>query len=200
MTRIGFSAAKARLLAIAPPASSARTIDRFGARDILVDNAGVNTFVHRVDIDLFLIEEWHSIISVDLDGLFLASRGALKRLLERGGGGISVNIASVVGLAAKAGIIHRVRSMALELGAKGVRVNAVAPGSIMTDGARKVFDGEDGSFHARMQALMDHIPLARPGTVDEIVERVLFLAAPESRYVKGHGMTIDGGWTAGYMM
>ncbi|MBZ9938418.1 SDR family oxidoreductase [Mesorhizobium sp. BR1-1-16] len=187
-----------------------RAVERFGQIDILVNNAGVNTFAHRVDIDAFPTEEWHRIISVDLDGLFLVSRSALRPMLARGEGGAIVNIASVVGLAAmrlqspfvaaKAGIIHLTRSMALELGAKGIRTNAVAPGSIMTDGTKKLFYGENGQFHARTQAFMDHIPLGRPGTLDEIAEAVLFLAAPESRYVNGHIMTVDGGWTAGYMM
>ncbi|HWJ75517.1 MAG TPA: SDR family NAD(P)-dependent oxidoreductase [Kaistia sp.] len=187
-----------------------RAVERFGRIDILVNNAGVNTFAHRVDIDAFPTEEWHRIISVDLDGLFLVSRSALRPMLARGDGGAIVNIASVVGLAAmrlqspfvaaKAGIIHLTRSMALELGAKGIRTNAVAPGSIMTEGTKKLFYGENGQFHARTQAFMDHIPLGRPGTLDEIAEAVLFLAAPESRYVNGHIMTVDGGWTAGYMM
>lgn len=187
-----------------------QAVERFGRIDILVNNAGVNTFAHRVDIDAFPTEEWHRIISVDLDGLFLVSRSALRPMLARGEGGAIVNIASVVGLAAmrlqspfvaaKAGIIHLTRSMALELGAKGIRTNAVAPGSIMTEGTKKLFYGENGQFHARTQAFMDHIPLGRPGTLDEIAEAVLFLSAPESRYVNGHIMTVDGGWTAGYMM
>ncbi|MCX5494073.1 SDR family NAD(P)-dependent oxidoreductase [Kaistia dalseonensis] len=188
----------------------AKTVEHFGRLDILVNNAGVNTFAHRVDIDAFPTEEWHRIISVDLDGLFLVTRSALKPMLARGEGGRIVNIASVVGLAAmrlqspfvaaKAGIIHLTRSMALELGPKGVRANAVAPGSIMTEGTRQLFYGENGTFHARTQAFMDHLPLGRPGTLDEIAEAVLFLSAPESCYINGHIMTVDGGWTAGYMM
>ncbi|MDQ0473972.1 SDR family NAD(P)-dependent oxidoreductase [Labrys wisconsinensis] len=187
----------------------AATLARFGRLDILVNNAGVNTFAHRVDIDSFPTEEWHRIISVDLDGLFLVTRSAVKPMIERGGGRI-VNIASVVGLAAmrlqspfvaaKAGIIHLTRSMALELGPKGVRANAVAPGSIVTEGTRQLFYGEGGTFHNRARAFMDHIPLGRPGTLGEVAEAVLFLCAPESRYVNGHILTVDGGWTAGYMM
>jgi len=186
----------------------AATVERFGRLDILVNNAGVNTFAHRVDIDAFPTEEWHRIISIDLDGLFLVTRGASRAMLAGGGGGRIVNIASVVGLAAmrlqspfvaaKAGIVHLTRSMALELGARGINANAVAPGSIMTEGTRQLFYGDSGKFHARMQAFMDHIPLGRPGTVDEIAEAVLFLSAPESRYVNGHVLTVDGGWTAGF--
>jgi NAD(P)-dependent dehydrogenase (short-subunit alcohol dehydrogenase family) len=188
----------------------AATVEKFGALDILVNNAGVNTFAHRVEIDRFPVEEWHRIVSIDLDGLFLVTRSALKPMLEHGEGGRIVNIASVVGLAAmrlqcafvaaKAGIVHLTRAMALELGPRGVRANAIAPGSIMTDGTRQLFYGEGGTFHARTQAFMDHLPLGRPGTLEEIAEAALFLAAPESRYINGHVMTVDGGWTTGYMM
>jgi len=187
-----------------------RTVERFGRLDILVNNAGVNTLAHRVEIDAFPSEEWHRIVGVDLDGLFLMSRGALQPMLAGGRGGRIVNIASVVGLAAmrlqspfvaaKAGIIHLTRSMALELGPRGVRTNAVAPGSIMTELTKELFYGEGGKFHARTEAFMRHIPLGRPGTPEEIAEAVLFLAAPESSYINGQILTVDGGWTAGYMM
>jgi NAD(P)-dependent dehydrogenase (short-subunit alcohol dehydrogenase family) len=186
------------------------TLRQFGRLDILVNNAGVNTFANRVEIDSFPIDEWHRVVGIDLDGLFLMSRGALKPMLASGQGGRIVNIASVVGLAAmrlqspfvaaKAGIIHLTRSMALELGARGIAVNAIAPGSIMTEGTRQLFYGENGTFHNRTQAFMDHIPLGRPGTPEEIAEAVLFLSAPESNYVNGQVLTVDGGWTAGYMM
>jgi NAD(P)-dependent dehydrogenase (short-subunit alcohol dehydrogenase family) len=185
-------------------------LSRFGRLDILVNNAGVNTFKNRVEIDSFPLEEWDRVTGVDLDGLFLVTRRAVQPMLESGRGGRIINIASVVGLAAmrlqspfvaaKAGIIHLTRSMALELGPKGVLVNAVAPGSIITEGTKQLFYGEDGSFHARMQQFMQHIPLGRPGTREEIAEAVLFLAAPESDYINGHILTVDGGWTAGYMM
>ena len=183
---------------------------RFGGIDILINNAGVNTLAHRVNVDAFPVEEWHRIIGVDLDGLFLVSRRIVGGMLGSGRGGRVVTIASVVGLAAmrlqspfvaaKAGIIHLTRSMALELAPKGVTVNAVAPGSIMTDGTRQLFYGDNGRFHNRTQAFMDHLPLGRPGTVHEIAEAVLFLASPASRYVNGQVLTVDGGWTAGFMM
>jgi NAD(P)-dependent dehydrogenase (short-subunit alcohol dehydrogenase family) len=188
----------------------AATVDKFGRLDILVNNAGVNTFAHRVEIDRFPVEEWHRIVSIDLDGLFLVTRNAVKPMLERGEGGRIINIASVVGLAAmrlqsafvaaKAGIVHLTRAMALELGPRGIRANAIAPGSIVTEGTKQLFYGEGGKFHARTQAFMDHIPLSRPGTLEEIAEAALFLSAPESRYVHGHILTVDGGWTTGFMM
>ena len=187
-----------------------RTVQRFGRLDILVNNAGVNTLAHRVNIDAFPTEEWHRIVGIDLDGLFLMSRAALKPMLAAGRGGRIVNIGSVVGLAAmrlqspfvaaKAGIIHLTRSMALELGPQGVLTNAVAPGSVMTEGTKKLFYGENGKFHDKAASFMRHVPMGRPGTPEEIAEAVLFLSSPASAYVNGQILTVDGGWTAGYMM
>src|SRR5690606_15715287 len=127
--------------------------------DFLINNAGVNTHKHRVNIDQFPHEEWDRITSIDLDGLFLMSKAALQPMLKAERGGRIVNIASVLGLAAmrlqspfiaaKAGIIHVTRSMALELGPQGVTANAIAPGSIMSEGTRALFYGADGSFSAR---------------------------------------------------
>lgn len=183
------------------------TLARFGRLDILINNAGVNTLAHRVPIDAFPLTEWQRILDVDLTGLFLMSRAAAQPMLAQGSGRI-VNIASVAGLtplrlqspfvAAKAGVINLTKSMALELGPRGVLVNAIAPGSILTDGTRKLFYGEDGKFRAHAEALLAHIPLHRPGTVEEVAHAALFLAAPQSSYINGHILTVDGGWTAGY--
>lgn len=184
-------------------------IQKFGRLDILVNNAGVNTIAHRVDLDKFPVEEWRRIVGVDLDGVFLVSRAALPPMLRQGFGRI-VNIASTVGLAAlrlqspfvaaKAGVIHLTRSMALELGPKGVLVNAIAPGSVVTEVTRRLFYAPDGSFQGRTADFMAHIPLGRPGRPEEIAQAALFLAAPENDYVNGHILTVDGGWTAGFMM
>jgi NAD(P)-dependent dehydrogenase (short-subunit alcohol dehydrogenase family) len=185
------------------------TLAAFGRLDILVNNAGVNTLKHRVPIDAFPVEEWRRITGVDLDGPFLMSRAALAPMLERGYGRI-VNIASTVGLAAlrlqspfvaaKAGIIHLTRSMALELAPRGVLVNAIAPGSTVTEVTRKLFYSADGSFQAQAARMLAHVPLGRPGTPEEIAQAALFLASPENRYVNGHIMVVDGGWTAGAMI
>jgi len=188
----------------------AEVIDRYGRLDILVNNAGVNSFVHRVNIDAFPLEEWERITRIDLDGLYLMSHAALQPMVRQGEGGRIINIASVVGLAAmrlqspfvaaKAGIIHMTRSMALELGPQGILTNAIAPGSIMSEGTRSLFYGADGKFAGRTEEFMRHLPLGRPGTAEEIAEAVLFLASPGASYINGQILAVDGGWTAGYMM
>jgi NAD(P)-dependent dehydrogenase (short-subunit alcohol dehydrogenase family) len=183
------------------------TVDRFGRLDILVNNAGVNTAKHRVTIDEFPRQEWDRLLSVDLTGLFEVSQAAARVMREQKSGRI-INIASIVGLvplrlqcafaAAKAGVVNLTKAMALELAPKGILVNGIAPGSILTDGTRQLFYGSNGQFHDSVQKLIDHIPLGRPGTGDEIAVAVLFLADPENSYTNGHILTVDGGWTAGY--
>jgi NAD(P)-dependent dehydrogenase (short-subunit alcohol dehydrogenase family) len=186
----------------------AETLRQFGRLDILVNNAGVNTLAHRVNIDQFPTEEWERILRVDLTGLFYVSRAGAKPMLAQRSGRI-INIASVLGLvparlqspfvAAKAGVINLTKSMALELGSQGVLVNCIAPGSILTEGTRKLFYDADGKFNERMQTMLAHIPLGRPGTGEEVAHAALFLAAPESSYINGAVLTVDGGWLAGYI-
>jgi 3-oxoacyl-[acyl-carrier protein] reductase len=90
------------------------------------------------------------------------------------------------------------RSMALELGPQAILVNAVAPGSTLTRGTEALFYGPDGAYSEKAQSLLSHIPLGRPARVEEIAHAVLFLAAPESSYITGAVLVVDGGWTAGY--
>jgi len=179
----------------------------FGRLDILVNNAGINTLAHRVTFDEFPRDEWDRILAVDLTGLFEVSKAAAQFMRRQGSGRI-INIASIAGIvplrlqcayvAAKAGVVNLTRAMAIELGPHGILVNAIAPGSILTDGTRRLFYAEDGSFHAHAQRMLDHVPLGRPGLPEEIAVAALFLADPENSYTNGHILTVDGGWTAGY--
>jgi len=182
-------------------------MDRFQRLDIVVNNAGINTMRHRVTIDEFPRDEWDKIIAVDLTAVYEVSRAATQIMKKQRRGRI-INISSIGGVvplrlqcaftAAKAGLNNLTRAMAIELGRDGILVNAIAPGSIMTEGTRKLFYGKDGLFHENVQRLIDHIPLGRPGTTDEIAHAALFLAAPENTYLTGHILVVDGGWTAGY--
>ena len=186
----------------------ARVIERFGRIDILINNAGIGVpAAERKTIDQFSLQAWDALLKVDLTGVFLMSREVSRAMIVRQSGRI-INIASVLGLvparlqssyiAAKAGVVNLTKAMALELAPHGVLVNAVAPGSTQTKGWEKwIHDAgsEAQDLHAR---LMSHIPLGRPGTTQEMANAVLFLAAPESSYITGHVLTVDGGWTAGY--
>ena len=188
-------------------AVAAEVAAHFGALQILVNNAGINTTSGRVPIHEYSLADWDSIIEVDLKGVFSVSRAVVPHILASGGGRI-VNISSIAGLvplrlqsafvAAKAGVVNLTKSMALELGTQGSLVNAGAPGSTLTRGTEKLFYGQDGNYSEQAANLLSHIPLGRPAKVEEIAAAVLFLVAPEASYVNGSVITVDGGWTAGY--
>jgi NAD(P)-dependent dehydrogenase (short-subunit alcohol dehydrogenase family) len=180
---------------------------RFGRIDILVNNAGINTSRDRVPIHEFALDDWERIVQVDLTGVFITSRAVVPVMLKEGSGRI-VNISSIAGVvplrlqsayvAAKAGVINLTRSMALELGPHGILVNAVAPGSTLTRGTEALFYGADGTYSEKAASLISHIPLGRPARPEEIAHAVVFLTAPESSYINGAVLVVDGGWTAGY--
>ena len=185
-----------------------RVLRDLGHIDILVNNAGIGVpAAERKTIDEFSLQAWDALLKIDLTGLFLVSR-EVSRAMKLQKAGRIINIASVLGLvparlqssyiAAKAGVVNLTKAMALELAPHGVLVNAVAPGSTQTKGWEKwIHDAgsEAQDLHAK---LMSHIPLGRPGTTQEMANAVLFLAAPESSYITGHVLTVDGGWTAGF--
>ncbi|HEV8058439.1 MAG TPA: SDR family oxidoreductase [Gemmataceae bacterium] len=185
----------------------ATVVKECGRLDIVVNNAGVNTMAHRVPIDEFPRAEWDRLLAVDLTGVFEVSKAAARIMRSQRAGRI-INIASIAGLvplrlqcafvAAKAGVINLTRAMALELGPHGILVNGIAPGSTLTEGTKQLFYSADGLFHHSVQRMLDHVPLGRPATVDEIAVAALFLADPENSYMNGHILTVDGGWTAGY--
>ena len=135
------------------------------------------------------------------------TRILMKDMLARNDGSIvfisSVNAMRVVPgavayNAAKAGVVNLTRTMAIELGSQGILTNCIAPGSILSEGTKQLFYGENGQFNDRVQAMLAHVPLGRPGQPEEIAHAVLFLAAPESSYLNGAIIPVDGGWLAGY--
>ncbi len=176
-----------------------------GPIDILVNNAGVNVGADRCPIDEFLDSDWHRIIRVDLDGVFYCSRAVSAGMIKRRKGTI-INIGSVFGVvparlqcaftAAKAGVLNFTRSHALEVGQYGVRVNGIAPGSILTTGTKSMFYNREAKQKA--ESLLSHVPLGKPGEPEDIAAAVLYLASDDAKYVTGHVLVVDGGWTAGF--
>jgi NAD(P)-dependent dehydrogenase (short-subunit alcohol dehydrogenase family) len=196
---------------VADPARMAAVVDEIarhvGPIGILVNNAGINTTKDRRPIHEYSDDDWRRILNVDLTGVFVVSKAVVPGMIARGGGRI-VNIASVAGLvplrlqsgfvAAKAGVVNLTRSMAIELGPRGILTNCVAPGSTMTRGTRALFYGTGGKQSELAESLLAHIPLGRPAEPEEIAHAVTFLVSPEASYINGAVLTVDGGWTAGY--
>ncbi|MEJ7678157.1 MAG: SDR family NAD(P)-dependent oxidoreductase [Segetibacter sp.] len=164
------------------------TVEHFGKLDIMVNNAGVNStrLEDRVTIDKYPDQTWHKIINIDLNGTFYCCKAAAKVMIEQRSGSI-INIASVAGIvalrlqigfvAAKAAILKMTEAMSCELAACGIRVNAVSPGSIVTDATRKLFYSEEGSFNNMAERVVSFIPQGRPGEANEVADAVAFLAS-----------------------
>ncbi len=186
----------------------AEIVEEFGRIDILVNNAGINSNKHRVTIDQYPLEEWRRLLSVDLEGLFIVSKAVASVMVKQGDGRI-INISSSLGIvaarlqcafiAAKTAVVGLTKAMALELAPSGVLVNGIAPGSILTEGTKALFYGGDAKFREKFDQMLGSIPMKRPGESKDIAYAALFLAAPESCYINGHMMVVDGGWTAGYI-
>ena len=137
----------------------------------------------------------------------LSKRKRSRRAMMKQKNGRIINIASVLGViparlqcaftSAKAGVVHLTRTMAIELGEHGILVNCVAPGSTLTEGTKQLFYSENAAEKDRAKRVLSHIPLGRAGTVEEMAHAVLFFAAPESGYITGQTLCVDGGWSAG---
>jgi len=169
-----------------------KTNDHFGSVDVLVNNAGVT----KDGLILRMKEaDWDFVIKVNLKGAFLATQAAVKVMAKQRSGRI-INISSVVGLmgnagqanysASKAGLIGLTKSTAREFAARGVTVNAIAPGYIATDMTANLPEKAIESF-------MGSIPLKRAGTPDDIANTAIFLASDLSSYITGQVVQVDGG-------
>jgi 3-oxoacyl-[acyl-carrier protein] reductase len=166
----------------------------FGTVTILVNNAGVAHAGRAVDMPE---EEWRRILSTNLDAVFYWAQEAARRMLAAGKQGSIVNIASVLGLGvakgvvayatAKAGVIQLTKALALELAFKGVRVNAIAPGWIVTELNRDYLATEAGA------ALKRDIPVGRFGQERDLDGPLLLLASDAGRFVTGATIVADGG-------
>jgi len=189
----GFACNVARSAEVA--AALAGTLAAFGRVDTLVNNAGI---FRAADFLAIAEADWDAVIDVNLKGAFLVGQAVAREMVKTGGGAI-VNMSSVNGItaiasiasynASKGGIDQLTRAMALALADRGVRVNAVAPGTIATELARKAVLGSADAA-AR---IMSRTPLRRLGTPDEVAAVCAFLASDAASYMTGEVVYVDGG-------
>ncbi len=169
-----------------------RVTDEYGAPDILVNNAGItrdNLLMMMKD------DQWNDIINTNLTSVYRMSKAVLRPMMKKRAGRI-INISSVVGAtgnpgqtnyaAAKAGLVGFGKSLAREIGSRGITVNTVAPGFIDTDMTRALGD-------AQREAMLAQVPLNRLGEGSDIANAVVFLASPAGSYVTGETLNVNGG-------
>jgi NAD(P)-dependent dehydrogenase (short-subunit alcohol dehydrogenase family) len=177
-------------------------IAAFGTVDVVVNNAGVvgpQLPLHQTDED-----SWRHVLAVNADGAFHVLRRGLATLLQTGGGAV-VNMASSTGLAgkpnlspytfSKAGLIGLTRSAAIEYAEHGIRVNAVAPTTVLTELVRGFIDGSDdpASLRARIES---QTPIPGLPLPEDVAAAVAFLASDDARWITGHTLPVDGGYHA----
>ncbi len=166
--------------------------DKFGAVSVLINNAGItrDNLLMRMKED-----DWDAVINTNLSSVYRLSKACLRGMMKKRHGRI-INIGSVVGVtgnpgqanytAAKAGVIAFSKSLAQEVGSRGITVNTVAPGFIDTDMTRALPDDQ-------REALLGQIALGRLGNVEDIAHAVAFLASPEAAYITGETLHVNGG-------
>jgi NAD(P)-dependent dehydrogenase (short-subunit alcohol dehydrogenase family) len=179
-----------------------KMIRRFGKIDILVNNVGVGIPKGALDLSL---PEWDRIVEMNLRTTFMWSRLVVGAwLAENKGRGAIINVASNLALvgrkeraaysASKAGVLGMTRALAAEWGPMGIRVNAVAPGTIRTDRVSEIIQAGKSTE----ESYLHRIPLGRLGTPREVAEVVLFLASDKASFVHGATVVVDGGTSATY--
>jgi NAD(P)-dependent dehydrogenase (short-subunit alcohol dehydrogenase family) len=184
-------------------AAVARTLDTWGRLDVLYNNAGVNS---RGSVADATEDDWDRCFSVNVKGTFLCSRAAVPHLAA-GGVGAIVNqgsVAALVGVpnfaaycAAKGAVVALTRSMAIDLAPRGVRVNAICPGTVFTPLMEPLLRARgDGDLQAGLARTTAKYPIGRLGTPEEIARVALFLAGDDASFVTGSIVTADGGMTA----
>ncbi|HSR50143.1 MAG TPA: 3-oxoacyl-ACP reductase FabG [Acidobacteriota bacterium] len=164
-----------------------------GKIDILINNAGI---LRDATLLKMTPDQWRQVVDVNLKGVFNAAQAVARRMVEQGTGGCILNASSVVALygnfgqsnyvAAKAGVIGLSKTWARELGRKGIRVNAVAPGFIATEMVESI-------PQEVMKQALGRIPLGRMGQPEDVANLYLFLASDEAAYINGAVISIDGG-------
>ena len=191
-----------RDIAGATPASASEIIracvDHFGQLDILVNNAGI---IRRAPALEFSAEDWNAVLDINLNSVFFLAQAAARHFTASGQSGKIVNIASLLSFqggvlapsyaAAKSAVAGLTRALANEWAAKGINVNAIAPGYFATDVTAGIrADAE------REAAILSRIPANRWGEPEDLKGAVIFLASDAARYVHGTILTVDGGWMA----
>jgi NAD(P)-dependent dehydrogenase (short-subunit alcohol dehydrogenase family) len=173
-----------------------RTVKHFGGLDILVNNAAGNFICRAEDLSP---NGWNAVIGIVLNGTFYCSRAVGQYMIARQRGGAIVSIlanyvwtgspGTIHSAAAKAGVMAMTQTLAVEWAPHNIRVNAVAPGPIESPGAAKQL----WSTPEAIQRITDMVPLRRWGKPEEVADAVAFLAAPQSGFITGEILTIDGG-------
>lgn len=179
-----------------PRALMEETLAQFGRLDILVNNAGTIRRAPAVDLSE---EDWTTVIEVNLSSVFRLSQLAGRHMIECGTGGKIINIASLLSFqggitvpsyaAAKGGVAQLTKALANEWAAKGINVNAIAPGYMRTDNTAALQANE-----TRNRQILERIPIGRWGEPADLAGAAIFLASAASDYVHGHVLVVDGGW------
>lgn len=200
-------AAGARALPVALDLRSLADIERsmgevvagLGQLDVLVNSAGVP--LNRLALET-TGEEWDAVVDVNLKGTFFMSQAMGRHLVATGRGGAIISIASTHGVVgfprasaygiSKGALIQMTRILAIEWADHGIRVNAIAPGTVETESRKAMFDANP----ARRQTMIDRIPVKRFGTPEEMAAAVAYLASPQAAYITGQTLLLDGGLTA----
>jgi len=200
-------AAGSRALPVALDLRSLADIDRamaevvagLGPLDVLVNSAGVPLSRYALEITG---EEWDAVLDVNLKGTFFMSQAMGRHAVSTRRGGSIISIASTHGMVgfptagaygiSKGALVQMTRILAIEWAEHGIRVNAIAPGTVETETRKAVFDAHPD----RRQLMIDRIPVKRFGTPEEMAAAVAYLASPQAAYITGQTLLLDGGLTS----
>ena len=177
----------------------AAAVAALGPLELLVNNAGITTRKSALEMTP---DEWDPVLAVNLKGAFFLTQQIGRNLVASGRPGAIVNLASTHGIVAfpqrlaygvsKAGLIHMTKMLAVEWAPYGIRVNAIAPGTVSTPSREAHFSSDP----AARETMVARVPLKRFATMEEVGAAVCYLASPAARYVTGHTLVVDGGLTA----